>query len=633
MRKFFFFLIFLPLIQVSAQRNCGTMDHLEHQMLHDKDLKSNMEAIEKHTESYVANPVKQRAIVTIPVVVHVLYATAAQNISDAQINSQIAVLNQDFRKLNPDIALTPALFAGLTADSEIEFCLAKRTPTGTATTGINRKSTTVTSWGTNDNIKRSSNGGIDTWDRNQYLNIWVGSIGGGILGYAQFPGGVASTDGVVIDFRYFGTTGTATAPFNLGRTATHEVGHWLNLRHIWGDANCGSDLVNDTPVHNTSNGGCPSFPHLSTCTGNPTEMTMNYMDYTNDNCMYMFSTGQSVRMNAVLSPGGSRSSLLTSLGCTPPSSGGTCNVPAGNGTSNITTSSATLSWASVVGAASYNVQWKLASASTWNTISNISGTSTNLTGLSPNTSYNWGVQTVCSSSSSAFSSNTFNTTSAGCSDAFEPNNSRSAAKPFPASGNLSALINTGTDTDWFSFTTTSTSRNVRLTLSNLPADYDLQLVRSNGSVLSTSQNGSTTNEIITLNNAPIGTLFARVYPYQGVSSPLCYNLSVQVSSTAFREGEGLQDEIVPKEKIIEGTLTLLPNPASDEFSMSFNAAEGEGKISIMSLDGKMVKNNVINLIEGYNMERMSISDLPSGLYIVTLQQGNSLLQNKLMIMR
>ncbi|TBR18749.1 MAG: zinc metalloprotease, partial [Chitinophagaceae bacterium] len=141
------------------------------------------------------------------------------------------------------------------------------------------------------------------------LNIWVCNLGGGILGYAQFPGGNPATDGIVLDDNATGNVGTAAAPFNKGRTATHEVGHYLNLRHIWGDTNCGNDFVGDTPLHNTYNFGCPSYPHYSTCSGTPIEMTMNYMDYTDDACMYMFSAGQKTRMQAVFVVGGPRNSL------------------------------------------------------------------------------------------------------------------------------------------------------------------------------------------------------------------------------------------------------------------------------------------------------------------------------------
>ncbi len=174
---------------------------------------------------------------------------------------------------------------------------------------VNRKSTKKTSWGTRDVMKNGKRGGINATSPDTKLNIWVCTIGSGILGYAQFPGGNASTDGVVIDSRYFGTVGTATAPFNKGRTATHEVGHWMNLRHIWGDTTCGNDYVADTPSHNTANYGCPSYPHYSSCSGSPIEMTMNFMDYTDDACMYMFSEGQKQRMLAVFLSGGPRASF------------------------------------------------------------------------------------------------------------------------------------------------------------------------------------------------------------------------------------------------------------------------------------------------------------------------------------
>ncbi len=174
---------------------------------------------------------------------------------------------------------------------------------------INRKATTKTSWGTRDAMKKTKQGGLDPTSPTTKLNLWACTIGGGILGYAQFPGGSSTTDGVVIDSKYFGLSGTASYPYNLGRTATHEVGHWMNLRHIWGDATCGSDLVTDTPTHNTANYGVPTYPHLSTCTGTPVEMTMNYMDYTDDRGMYMFSNGQKTRMAAIFVTGGARAAF------------------------------------------------------------------------------------------------------------------------------------------------------------------------------------------------------------------------------------------------------------------------------------------------------------------------------------
>ena len=235
--------------------------------------------------------------ITIPVIVHVLYNNAAENISDQQINSQIAVLNADFNAANNDINQVPSLFSGNVGDVDIQFSLDR----------VIRKSTTRTSFGTNDAIKFDSQGGSNVVTPDTHLNMWVGDIGGGILGYAQFPGGSAATDGVVVGTAFFGTTGTATAPFDGGRTMTHEVGHWLNLRHIWGDGRCNrDDFVSDTPRSDRPNYGCPSFPTTHCRT---TDMTMNYMDYVDDDCMYMFTNGQTERMRALFASGGARENM------------------------------------------------------------------------------------------------------------------------------------------------------------------------------------------------------------------------------------------------------------------------------------------------------------------------------------
>jgi hypothetical protein len=300
-----------------GKRTCAAHEYNEDLMAKDPAFKENQRQIEEFTTRFVAENrgLKSRAVITIPVVVHVVYKTSAENISDAMIQSQIDVLNADFRKLNADRTKVPAAFASLAADYEINFCLAKRTPTGLATNGIERKATTKKSFTTNDAVKSSSGGGLNAWDATKYLNLWSCNLSNGVLGYAQFPGGSNATDGVVILYSAFGYNSPA-APYNLGRTATHEVGHWLNLRHIWGDAACGNDQVADTPTQQTSNFGCPTYPHV-TCS-NAGDMSMNYMDYTNDACMYMFSTGQKARTQAIFAAGNARASLLSSNGCTPP---------------------------------------------------------------------------------------------------------------------------------------------------------------------------------------------------------------------------------------------------------------------------------------------------------------------------
>lgn len=282
-----------------TERGCASHQVLEEQLRNDPGLAIRMNEIEEFTQNAVLQNRLVNGKIEIPVVVNVLYRTTAENISLAQIQSQIDVLNKDFNATNSDFGSVPALFSGVKANVGISFVLDV----------VNRKSTTKTSWGTNDAMKKTAQGGLNPTSPTTKLNLWVCTIGGGILGYAQFPGGSSATDGVVIDSKYLGTTGTATAPFNKGRTATHEVGHWMNLRHIWGDATCGNDLVADTPTHNAPNYGVPAYPHYSTCSGTPVEMTMNYMDYVDDAAMYMFSNGQKSRMLATFASGGPRNSF------------------------------------------------------------------------------------------------------------------------------------------------------------------------------------------------------------------------------------------------------------------------------------------------------------------------------------
>lgn len=246
----------------------------------------------------------------VQVVVHVVFNAPEENISDAQIQSQITVLNADYRATNTDRPRVPSVWAGLVADANVEFELATEDPDGNPTDGITRTQTHQTSFGVDDEVKSAATGGVDAWPTDRYINIWVCNLGGGLLGYAQFPGGPADTDGVVILHSAFGTVGTAAAPFNLGRTTTHELGHFFNLFHIWGDTNdcSGSDQVADTPPAQLPNYNKPTFPHVS-CNNAPNgDMFMNYMDYVDDDSMFMFTLGQVDRIAATLV--GPRASLV-----------------------------------------------------------------------------------------------------------------------------------------------------------------------------------------------------------------------------------------------------------------------------------------------------------------------------------
>ncbi len=283
-----------------------------------------MEEIERQMPTSANAPAHSMAptVITIPVVVHILYETAAQNISDAQIHSQIQVLNEDYRRKNADANNTPAEFLDVAADTEISFCLANVDPNGFTTNGITRTSTNIGTFSIDNQIKQSQLGGKDPWNTATYLNIWVGNLAGNLLGYAQFPGGNASTDGIVINYQNFGTTGTALAPFDLGRTATHEVGHWLNLLHIWGDGGCGvDDGVADTPLASGANVDSAPCVHPSknSCTETTgvdlPDMFQNFMDYSDDACMNLFTVGQKLRMRSLFEINGARLSFLNAQGC------------------------------------------------------------------------------------------------------------------------------------------------------------------------------------------------------------------------------------------------------------------------------------------------------------------------------
>src|ERR1700730_15192403 len=258
MKKLFFIAAFLSAgIFAHSQMECRSFSYRQELLARSPETASAVQAIEAFTKNLkeskstetndLGGPGKNLPLITIPVVVHVLYNSADQNISDAQVRSEMDVLNFDYRRQNSDSDRTPEIFRQFAADCGIQFELAKTDPLGYATTGIVHKHTSILAFNIQDGIKFSKSGGDDAWDRDNYLNIWVGSLENGILGYSSVVGCHKENDGIVVQFNAFGTLGTANAPFNRGRTTTHEIGHWLNLIHVWGDADCGNDLVDDTP--------------------------------------------------------------------------------------------------------------------------------------------------------------------------------------------------------------------------------------------------------------------------------------------------------------------------------------------------------------------------------------------------
>jgi hypothetical protein len=515
---------------------------------------------------------------------------------------------------------------------------------------------------------------------------------------------------------------TSGAPYNLGRTATHEVGHWLNLRHIWGDATCGDDLVGDTPLHNTANYGCPAAGHRSTCTGTPIEMTMNYMDYTDDACMYMFSAGQSTRMNALFATGGTRASMLTSQGCTPPSgcgsptsvtssnvtgtsatlgwaavtgansytiqycisgtttctsttttsttvalsglTGGTtytysiqasctagtstattgsfatlatsCGNPTVNAASGITSGGATLSWTAVSGAVNYSVQYRLSTATAWTTVTS-SSTSTTLSGLTANASYAWQVAANCNGLSGTYVAGTNFTTLASttCVDLNESNNTTATAKVIATNTNISGAISSGTDKDYFKFTTVSPNTKIKIDLTNLPADYDMKLYSSNGTTtLTTAANAGTASESIIRNVTTAATYYIQVYPFStastGYNANVCYNLRVNVGSVNYRLN---QDGTVAEEMETPiNQMVLYPNPAQNEVNVILNADDNSTMhLSIYDMVGKLASSQQVNVNAGFNKFNVDVTSLNKGIYFVELSNNNDRQVKKLII--
>ncbi|MCE2894871.1 MAG: choice-of-anchor J domain-containing protein [Flammeovirgaceae bacterium] len=339
MRIFFSFLIFVLLLPLSslAQGRCGTVEY--EKKLERQNPKRSLENFERWIGDQTNQTTKNsnraqrtQTTLTIPVVVHIIHngepIGTGLNISDAQVLSQMTVLNNDFNRLNADQMNTPSLFQPVAGSFDVQFVLAKQDPNGIATSGIVRVQGSKTSWSFNDDFLLKSQ---SYWPAEQYLNVWVSSITD-FLGYAQFP--VSSlpglgdspierlTDGIVVNYRHFGSTDGGVFDlsnrYNKGRTLTHEMGHFFGLRHIWGDvSSCSTstDYVDDTPVQNNSTSGCPAHPQTS-CSN--TKMFQNYLDYTDDACMNIFTQGQVARMNFVVANSPRRKELPNSVGSLPP---------------------------------------------------------------------------------------------------------------------------------------------------------------------------------------------------------------------------------------------------------------------------------------------------------------------------
>lgn len=307
-------LLFLFQLNTIAQNKitrCATDEEFHQQEMMQPKIKAGRQAMLKKMKLWLQQ--NRNTLLTktdsifIPLVVHVLWNKPEENISDSQILSQIEVLNNDFNSMNADTVNTPAYFKERRGKTHFYFRLAKQDPGGMPTTGINRRYTFVNhGFGLGTQINYTDEGGQDPWDARYYINIYVCRLARSTNTFAvtYFPGGGLLRDGIICDYRYFGTVGITTPPYDKGRTITHEMGHYFNLDHIWGPtdktalADCtDDDHVWDTPTQLIAHEGCPRFPKIS-CVPDTSDMFMNYMDYTNDACMNMFTRGQAERMTA-----------------------------------------------------------------------------------------------------------------------------------------------------------------------------------------------------------------------------------------------------------------------------------------------------------------------------------------------
>ena len=622
-------------IAQTPRRACATTELMQEQIRQNPELTDKIEEIEQHTLRFVAQSQlnTRSSVIAVPVVVHIVYrnANSIENISDEQILSQLEVLNKDYRHLNDDRTSTPSVFQPLASDTELEFKLAKRTPNGKATTGIMRyPSSRLTPWGKNDEVKMADKGGVTPWDATKYLNIYVCAIGSGVLGYSTMPGTPTQYDGVVIDYRYFGTKGTVVSPFDKGRTATHEIGHWLNLRHIWGDKTCGDDSVSDTPVQESPNYGCVSYPHKTCGNQSSGDMFVNFMDYTDDACMNMFTKGQKTRMQAIFANGGIRNSLIYSDALIVPNEN--CPAPINLSISSIATISATVKWTGVDGITDYTMEYRAKGTVDWLLLNAKNATSVTISNLTSNKTYECRIKSVCTSPASEYSSLlAFTTlpTSTDCTDIYESNNTFATAKAIPINTTISALINNSTDNDYLIIKNDDQRRDIKISLFNLPYDYDVRLYNANHQLVGSSTKAGKTDEKIIFNNAPVGTYYVRVYPNSGSSATECYKLTVEISSLDFLRGNesGTDNQMVSVDK-----LKVFPNPATEFLIIELETEyEGDATIQILDMTSREVLRLDKNISKDINTFQMDVNNIRDGIYMVLIRYGNKTQCKKVII--
>ncbi|WP_435260985.1 GEVED domain-containing protein [Tenacibaculum sp. nBUS_03] len=649
-------IFFAGTVYAQQKRTCEAMEDLEYRKRQDPTLQKRMDAIERFTQRKIQEKKKAKrkisgSIITIPVVVHVLYTNATNNISDAQILSQIDVLNKDFRRTNTDKTnkWTQA------ADTEIEFAMAKIDPSGNSTEAITRKLVSDSDWGTKfkarNAMKSVATGGIDPWDTSEYLNMWIvpkmtstGPRGDrNILGFAQFPGGAAATDGLVMIHDAFGTVGTLNPSFNLGRTTTHEIGHYLNLRHIWGDGPCGvDDFVSDTPESDAPNYSC-NTGHTS-CGSE--DMVQNYMDYSDDACMNLFTLGQKNRMRAVLEVGGFRRSLALSDKFGSEESVCKTIVPKGVSTSGVSETGATVKWTAVSGA-TYDVRYRKVGTSSWTTKQS-SSASVILTGLSDSTKYQVQVRSKCSSGYSKYSFSVNFSTNLGVKATYCASKGNSVAYEWIDYVSFGGMTNTTSRNGGYGDFTSKVATVAQGSTNQLVVsagfrssayneyftiwiDYNKNgIFESREKVASgnSKSSGKISSNITIPSSASLGQTRMRVsMKYNAASTPCetftegevedyTVNITANTSKgTSISNIDALRDEIGLD-------LMVYPNPVINFIEINVASKSDNITYNVVNTIGSVVKS-------GKMMSRtLDVSNLKSGMYMIEVNDGQKLLKTK-----
>lgn len=323
-----FLCVSLPFILVEGQqsyRHIRTIENLEKLEYEHPNVFFDRIKIEQFIQAHLQNQEFPEEVFTVAVIIHSLYNSKENRVTEEQVLSQLQALNRDFNSspLSTSSASTISKdISELAGVPNIQFCLADYEVQRNQPKGILYKQTERLEWSMDDKMKSKATGGSDPVHVHKYLNIWVVNLEEGNSGYAQMPGGLDETDGIVIDYEFFGTGKYALPPYHLGKTLTHLTGNYFNLYPLWSRGLCQDDFVPDTPIHNGPNYGCPSIGEVSTCYQIlKKELTVNFMDNTDDGCMLMFTKGQVKRMQALLQPGGARSELREGVSnCLPPGS-------------------------------------------------------------------------------------------------------------------------------------------------------------------------------------------------------------------------------------------------------------------------------------------------------------------------